>query len=174
MQPVGTDDDVEPAWRRVLERHLAVGGDGRDRVAEEVLDVVAAGVVVGLTEVVAHDLHVPVGPGGDDFGEVDAGRAPHSLAIHRQPVGAGGECLDPRQHAHLFRDLHRRPEQVDRMAAGLSQRGRAFDDGDVEPVPGEPVRQYRAGDAGPGDENPHEDLPDYLKLGKPNTSLTYR
>ena len=84
VQPVGADDDVEPAWRCVLEGHLAVGGDGRDRVAEEVLDVIAAGVVVDLAEIVAHDLHVPVGYGADDLGEIDADRPPCALAIHRQ------------------------------------------------------------------------------------------
>ena len=78
VQPVGADDDVERARRRVLEGHVAVGGDGRDRVAEQVLDVVTAGVVVGLAEIVAHDLHVPVGCGAGEFGEID---------VHGPPIG---------------------------------------------------------------------------------------
>lgn len=71
MQTVGADDDVEGARRGVPERHGAVVLDGGDRVAEQVLDVVTGGVVVDLAEVVAHDLHVPVGAGGIDLGEVD-------------------------------------------------------------------------------------------------------
>jgi hypothetical protein len=34
VQPVGADHEVEPAWRRLFEGHLGVGGDGCDRVAE--------------------------------------------------------------------------------------------------------------------------------------------
>ncbi len=133
----------------MFEGHLGVDGDGRDRVAEDVLDVVATGVVVDLAEIVSHDLHVPVGYAPDDLGEIDASRLRYALAIHRQPVRAGGERLDPPQHTHLFRDLHGRTEQVDGVAAGFTQLRRALDDGDVETVPGQPVRQYRARDAGP-------------------------
>jgi hypothetical protein len=56
--------------RGVLEPHLSVGRDRGDRVAEDVLDVVACGVAVDLAQVVAHDLHVPVGGGAEDLGEV--------------------------------------------------------------------------------------------------------
>ena len=55
---------------------------------------VAAGVVIGLAEIVAHDLHVPVGCGADDLGEVDPCRPAPAFAIHRQRVGSGGERLD--------------------------------------------------------------------------------
>jgi 2-polyprenyl-6-methoxyphenol hydroxylase-like FAD-dependent oxidoreductase len=33
--------------------------------------------------------------------------------MHCHAVGLGGECLDARQDAHVFRDFHRRAEQVD-------------------------------------------------------------
>jgi len=42
----------------MFECHLAVGGDGRDRIAEHILDVLAAGVVIDLAEIVEHDLNV--------------------------------------------------------------------------------------------------------------------
>jgi hypothetical protein len=159
VQPVGADDDVEPASRGTFECHLAVVVDRGDRVAEQVLDVVAPGVIVDLAEVVAHDLHVPVGGGAVDLGEVNLDGPRPAFAMHCQPVGFGGERLDARQDAHLFRDLHRRAEQVDGVAAGLAQRRSAFDDGDVEAVTAKPVREHRPGDAGAGDENPHDDLP---------------
>ncbi len=63
--------------------------------------------------------------------------------------------LDARQYTHLFRDLHRRTEQVDGVAAGLAQRGRAFDHGDVEAASGQPVGQYGTGDARPGYQDLH-------------------
>ena len=52
----------------------------------------------------------------------------HALAVHGHPGRARGERLDPRQHAHLLRDLRRRPEQIDGVAARLSERRRALDD----------------------------------------------
>ena len=86
MQPVGADHDVEPARRRTLERDLAVGGGGCDRVAEQVLNMVAAGVVVSLAEIVAHDFHVPVGYGADGLRDIDADRLPRALAINPRGV----------------------------------------------------------------------------------------
>ena len=70
VQPVRADDEVEAARRGVLERHLAGGRDRGDRVAEDVLHVVAGGVAVDLAQVVAHDLGVPVGGGAENLGEV--------------------------------------------------------------------------------------------------------
>src|SRR3954464_10135639 len=60
LQPVGADDEVEPPWSTVLERDLTVIGDGGDLVAEHILCVTPAGVVVDLAEIVAHDLDVPI------------------------------------------------------------------------------------------------------------------
>ena len=120
VQPVGADHDVEPTRRCMLECHLAVGGDGRDRVAEQILDLVAAGFVVDLAKVVAHDLHVPIRRGTNDLGEIDPCRTVPALAIQPQRVCSGGERLDARQDAHLRRDLHRRPEQIDGVAAGFA------------------------------------------------------
>lgn len=159
MQAVGADDDVEGACLGALERHGAVVLDLGDRVAEQVLDVVAGGVVVDLAEVVAHDLHVPVGAGGVDLGEVDVGGPRPAFSVQRQAGGSGGQGLDAGQDAHLRRDLHRRTEQVDGVAAGFAQRRGALDDGDVEAVAGQPVRQHRAGDAGAGNEYPHDPPP---------------
>src|SRR6516164_5496751 len=168
VQPVGADDDVECARRGVLEGHLAVVFDRRDRVAEQVLHVVAGGVVVDLAEIVAHDLHVPVRRDAGELGEVDHGGSRPAFPIHCQTVRSRGERLDARQHAHLLRDFHRRTEQVDGVATGFAQRRRAFDHGDVEAASGQPVRQYRPGDARAGNENPHDDLRGaYLTFGKP-------
>jgi hypothetical protein len=65
--------------------------------------------------------------------------------------------LDAGQCAHPVGDLHRRTEVVDGVASGFAQRGRAFDDGDVEAAPSQPVGQHRTGDARTGDQNPHAD-----------------
>src|SRR6185312_13581213 len=84
VQPVSADDHVKRAWRRVLESYVAGGGYRGDRVTEQVLDAVAAGVVVHLAEVVAHDLDVAVGRGTGDLGDVDVCRSTDALAIQRQ------------------------------------------------------------------------------------------
>ena len=61
VQPVRADDEVEAARRPRSNVTSPSVGDRGDRVAEEVLDVVAGGVVEDLAQVVAHDLDVPVG-----------------------------------------------------------------------------------------------------------------
>ncbi len=96
VQPVGTDHDVEAAWRGVLEAHPSVRGDGCDRVAEQVFGVMAAGLVVDLTEIVAHDLDMLVGRGAEDLGEIDANWPPRALAIPGQGFGPGGQRFDLR------------------------------------------------------------------------------
>ena len=169
VQPVGADDDVELAGGGMLERHLAVMLDRRDRVAEQVLDVVAAGGVVDLAEVVAHDLHVPVRGGGVDLGEVDLDGPPSGLPRYMvmRFVPVASASISGR--TPIFAEISiAGPEQVDGVAAGFAQGRRALDDGDVEAVTGQPVRQHRAGDAGAGDENPHDDLPTCSTFGKPS------
>jgi hypothetical protein len=59
VQAVGADHQVEALRRALLERDLAVCGDRRDGVAEDVLDVVGGGGVQDLAQVVTHDLDVP-------------------------------------------------------------------------------------------------------------------
>lgn len=108
----------------------------------------AARVVVNLAEVVAHDLDVAVRHGPDELEIVDAGRAGCPWAGDGEQRGAGCVLLDAGQHPHAFGDLHRRPEQVDGMAAGLAQRGGTLHDGDLDAVPRQPVSQYGTGDAG--------------------------
>ena len=79
--------------------------------------------------------------------------------MHVQRCRSGRVLLDARQHTHPFGDLHRRTEQVDGVAAGFAQYGRAFHDGHVEAALGQPVGQYRAGDAGARNQDPHDKLP---------------
>ncbi len=95
-------------------------GDGGDGVTEEVLDIVAAGVVEDLAEVVAHDLDVPVRQGGEDLVEVDLDRPLGALPDGGQPAGAGHLGLDWVEYAHLLDDVHRGTEQVDRVPTGLA------------------------------------------------------
>lgn len=171
VQAVCADDDVEGAWRIVLESDLTVERDRRDRISEQVLDVAAAGAVIRLAEVVAHDLDVPVGRRAEDLREIDARRPLDALAIHGHRGRPGGQRLDLRQHAHLCRDFHGGPEQVDGMAAGLAQFGCALDDRDVEGAAGKPVRQYGARDARP-EIRIRMSTPS--RLGDPNIALTYR
>ena len=102
--------------------------------------------------------------GAEDLREIHPDGAPRAFPTQGQPVRAGGLRLDAREHAHLLRDVHRGPEQVDRVAAGLTQGGRPLDDGDGEAMAGQPLRQHRAGDAGAGDEDPHDDLPYLLNV----------
>ena len=100
MQSVGTDDQVESARRAVLERDTAVLGDRGDLVAEHVLDVVTACVVVDLAQVVAHDLDVTVGHRADEFDVVDVRGLRRPWSVHAQHLGAGRVLLDSRQHTH--------------------------------------------------------------------------
>src|SRR5690606_16491195 len=69
VQAVRADDQVEAARLAALEGHLAGLADGGDGVVEDVLHVVAAGLVEDLAQVVAHDLDVPVGERGDDLAD---------------------------------------------------------------------------------------------------------
>src|SRR5690349_23728851 len=59
---------------------------------------------------------------------VDPGRARRPRTVRRHDRGARGACLDSRQHPHLFGDLHRRAEEVDRVPTGLAQAGCPLDD----------------------------------------------
>ena len=65
VQSVGTDHQIEPARCRVLERHVdprAVVVQGRDRVAEQILDVRAGRVVQDPRQFAAEDLDVLARP----------------------------------------------------------------------------------------------------------------
>ncbi len=166
VQPVGADHDVEAAQRGVLECHIAVRRNTGDRVAEQILDILSAGVVVDLAEIVAHDLHVQVRGSGHDLCQVDTGRTLAGIPMNAHPIGAGGLRLDAPQHVHLAGDLHRRPEQVDGVATGLTQRRRAFHHGDRVTGPGQPVGQHRPGDAGARNQDSHS--------GSVSAVLTYR
>ena len=155
MQSVGADDQVEPPSRAMLERDVTVVGDGRDLIAEHVLDFVSGRVVVDLAEIVAHDLDVPVGHRADQLEVVDTRRLGCPWPVHIEDRGARGMFLDARQHTHPFRYLHRGTEQVDGVAAGLAQHGRAFDHRDVIAMSGQPVGQHRSRDARPGNQDLH-------------------
>jgi hypothetical protein len=122
-------------------------------VAEQVLDVVAGGVVQDRRQFTAHDLDVAVGDPGDQPGEVDVHRALAGPDEGDQ-LGAGPGLQDLRQDPHPLGDLDRRPEQVDRVPApAAAQRRSAFDNRGAEAVALQPVRQRRSGDTGSGDQN---------------------
>src|SRR6516165_6169895 len=166
-QRLGRRDHRQVSPEEAGERGFLAEDQAPD-VGVQPVGVVAGGVVVDLAEIVAHDLHVPVRRDAGELGEVDHGGSRPAFPIHCQPVLSRRERLDARQHAHLLRDFHRRTEQVDGVATGFAQRRRAFDHGDVEAATGQPVRQYRPGDARAGNENPHDDLRGaYLTFGKP-------
>jgi len=76
VQAVGADNPVVSLLPAVLERHLAVVAHRGDGVAEDVLGVVAGGLVEDLAEVVPHDLGVPVGERAHDVADlhIDPGR----------------------------------------------------------------------------------------------------
>jgi hypothetical protein len=155
MQTVGADHEIETAASTAVEGDRTVRGYGGDPVAEDVLHVVAGGVVADLAEVVAHDFDVPVRGGAEHLPEVDLDRSGGTLTGHDQPVRAGHQFLDPGQHPHPLGDLHRGAEQVDRVPAGLAQRRGALDHGDVVAVAAEPVGEDGTRDARARDEDPH-------------------
>jgi hypothetical protein len=151
VQAVGTHHEVEGAGLRVVERDLhAVGGFGQrgDPVAEDVLGVLVGPVVQDAGEVAAQDLDLATG-------ELRGQRHPRPTGgIHHHPLGPPGLLA-----AHLVEDAHpahngqvRLAAQVDGLPA-FAQRGGALDDGRLEAVAAQPVRQRRSGDARPGDED---------------------
>jgi hypothetical protein len=95
-------------------------------------DVVAARFVVDLAQVVAHDLHVPVGRGREQLHVVDIGGARCTRAVDQQSLGTGGVFQNAVDDAHVFGDVHDGPEQIHGVTAGLAQHRRAFHHGDVE------------------------------------------
>ena len=125
----------------------------RDRVPEEVLDPVARGVVQELGEFAAEDLDVPAGDAATELVQVDRDR-PLAVAVQNQLLGPRAGFVDGVAEAHPVDHLDGGTEQVDRVAAEpVPQFGRAFDDGDLESVPLQPVGQHWTRHARAGDQH---------------------
>jgi hypothetical protein len=154
VDPVGADDQVEPALWGMRERHLhpvRLLVQAGDLVAEKVFGAGAGGVVQNLCQIAAEDLHVagedparhgrPRGAVGGDIGEVAHVR----LAL-----------LDRVQHAHLAQHAEMHVAAEVHGVAAAAQVRCALDHGRPEAVSVEPVGQRGSGDAGAGDENVHD------------------
>jgi hypothetical protein len=141
--------DVPPANVDAL-RVLCQRGD---RFAEEVLDVEVGGFVQNPRQVSAQNLDV-----GDDAAGV-AGQV--VSPVPQPPIGAvdgadtdhpGVVGADLVHQAHAFDHVPSGAAQVDRLTT-RSERGGTLDDGDLESVVTQPVRERRPGDARAGNQN---------------------
>ena len=153
MQPVGAHHEMEGARRRPLEGYRdAVRGVGqaRDGIVEDVLDVVAGGLVQDAHQVAADDLEVL--RVDDPERAVEAGQPLPGGTYVGHPAGAGargpGRVQDCRPPGHF----DRRPAQVDGLAA-VARRGRPFHDDRGEAEPPQPDGQRLPGHACPRDEH---------------------
>lgn len=119
-----------------------------DRVAEDVLDFLAACPIQQLGQLEAGDLHALVGERSRQLTDRQLDRWPARADLHADLVaGAGG--LDLGQDAHPLHDPDRGAPQVDRVRAGRADRGGMLDHGGVEAVAPEPVGHDGPGDPGP-------------------------
>jgi hypothetical protein len=156
VQPVGAHDQVEAARLAPLEADLdavvALGELG-DGVVEEVLHVVAGGLVEAVDQVPAQDLQL--GDGAAGVTQQVGGHAGQPLAGGvdvGHAAGADVGLADLVQDAHAVGHATSRPAQVDGLPAGAWGRGPLHHRW-CEPVAAQPVGQGRSGDARAGDED---------------------
>jgi len=135
VQAIGADDQIEGPRCRPLETHLDVIitiGQGRDRVAQDVLDLIAARPVHDPRKIAPHDLDVIFR---------DRGREPLHVGVDRPParpnerngVRPGPGVANGRTQVHPLDDVHGRPDQVDSMPSHPElQVVGAFDHGRLE------------------------------------------
>ena len=151
MDAVGTEHQIEGPRLAVLELDLyPVRGLGQpaDGVAEEILAAPSGPSVEDVSQVAAQDLDIAAGELPRDD--------PQPLAVVVEEDGVGGPglpLLDLVEDAHLFQYCEVGPAlEVDRLTTRTDGR-RLLDDGHLEAVAIEPVREGGTRDARTGDED---------------------
>jgi len=151
VQPVGPDDEVEPARGALGEgdvHTVRVRVQCRDGVVEHELGLLAGGAVQDCGE---------LGPRHLDLGAVRLARGhladpSAGCGDESQSGHAGRDFAQAGQGAHLRSHVHCLPADIDGVTAGALPRG-ALDYGRLEPVAREPVSQRRARHARPGNQH---------------------
>jgi hypothetical protein len=160
MQPVGPDDQVEPARGGTLERHVhaaVILREADDGVVKQELGHLAAGLKPcrlkqRRCQLAARYLHLTAGRRPSQRLQVDPpGPAPRRVEEAQRPHPGGGRP-QPRHDPHSFGHRHGGAPHVHRAPARPLP-SRALHDRYREPAPGQPVRQRRPGDAGPRDQH---------------------
>ncbi len=156
VQAVGSHHEVERPARAVPEGGVdavRVLVEGREVVAEDVLDAVPRLPVQELDEVVAEQFDVvAVQPAA---AERHLRGAPRLLAVaveHRHAPHPGAQGTRLGQDAHPVEDAERDAAHVERLSA-RAQGGGALDDGGGVAVAAQPVGEGEPGDAGAGDQH---------------------
>src|SRR4029453_14381241 len=139
VQPVGSDQQVEPARRRLLERDIYAGAVLAERshgVVEAELGRIPARLVQDRREVGARQLHLPAAGGPLERPRVDPADLTAGAVdeAHRSYGGAG-------------------PAEAGHSPPPPRQPPRAFHAGWAEPVPPQPVRHRGPSDTGSRDQD---------------------
>ncbi len=155
VQPVRADHQVERPGRSSVEGDVdPLPGlvERGDRIAEQELHVVADRREQRVGQIAAPHLQVlSVGVAGDRVRV--QGR--HFAAVpfqERHPVHVDLRLLEPGKQTHAFDDAQGGAADVDGIPAE-PWRVRLLDDGDLEAVTVQPVREGGARDTGPGDQD---------------------
>lgn len=152
VQPVGAGHQVEAARPAAVEGdpHV-VGGllQGGDRVAENILDLPAGGLVQQAGQVVPEDLQIAR---ADRHGQRGV------LVGQRRITQTQVQRFGLLQQGHPVQHVQRLAAQARRVPARAHPRG-ALHHGRGEPVVAQPVRQGGPGDAGTANKDVHPRAP---------------
>lgn len=155
VQSVRADHQVEGAAHAAVEddvHGVPVVVERRDRVVEEELDPVPQRGVEHVGQITAPDLEIdPRRSPGQLLGLQRTDRLPRG--VHEgDPLTVDVRLAQRRKQAHAGHGLASRTAYVDGVAAPADGGG-LLDDGDLEAVPVEPVRERGARDTCSGDQN---------------------
>ena len=159
MKTVGTHHQVEPSSLPGFEGDVHTGGvlgEGTDRVAETVLDVVTGHAVQDRRQFTPQDFDVLVIVEGGHHGvQPKLGRR-SARPFEHEEFGLRPGLTQGGHQAHPRRDLHGGLEQVDSVSAETEPRSRrALHHHREETAATQPIRQHRARDARTGDQHVH-------------------
>jgi hypothetical protein len=143
MQPVGTDDQVEPAALGMLECNIyttRVIIQRYDRITENEFGVIAARVEEGRGEIAAWEFHFAASGRPSQCAQVDPAGAPALGVEKAERPHVRRRLPKARQYAHSLGDEDSVAAHVHRASAGPQPAG-AFHDRWRESGPGQPVSQ---------------------------------
>ena len=155
MQAVRADDQIETALAGVPQPNMdAVGPllETGDLVAEVALGPTLDPLEEQSRQIAAPERHVaPAGQLVENPGP-ETGRAPPCIVDDPQFARAVAVAINVLPQAHAFGNVVAETPEIDDIAA-RAKRGRALDQGRVEPAGSQPVRERRSGNSDAGDQH---------------------